>query len=318
MSLVRFKRGDRILIERQSASDIFLVLKGAIAITWQHDSRHQVLVALLAPGETFGDSSSSMPEMAHGLNGYAFANSLVARIDSARMVEILLGVELRAFKAATEMTVGWSAKALMRYIKMFHMSPRERLVVALIEIGSKFGVRDSRGADPESADDAEGPGRSAGRVAAEDQRILGRAGAIGRGDQPRTPADPGAGQAGSADWQSRAPSPNVTASAFRGQIAQRVRAFQTRTDASMKMLLRIAVAIVVVIVIGFAGLHAFGQRQLQAKEEPRDQSVHHPDLDNRADLLGVEQGFMRGATNFNDPGYRDLPNPAQMQISPAP
>lgn len=144
MSLVRFKRGDRIPMERPSAADIFLVLKGAIAITW-HDSRHQVLVALLAPGETFGDSSSSMPEMAHGLNGYAFANSLVARIGSARMVEILLGVELRAFKAATEMTVGWSAKALMRYIKMFHMSPRERLVVALIEIGSKFGVRDSRG-----------------------------------------------------------------------------------------------------------------------------------------------------------------------------
>ena len=144
ISLVRFKRGDRILVERPSASDIFLVLKGAIAIKWQHDSRHQVLVALLAPGEIFGDWSS-MPEMADGLNGCAFANSLVARIDSARLVEILLGVELQAFRAATEMTVGWSAKALMRYIKMFHMSPRERLVVALIEIGSKFGVRDSRG-----------------------------------------------------------------------------------------------------------------------------------------------------------------------------
>src|ERR1700724_3687418 len=65
ISLVRFKRGDRILVERPSAADIFLVLKGAIAITWQHDSRHQVLVALLAPGEIFGDSSS-MPEMAHG------------------------------------------------------------------------------------------------------------------------------------------------------------------------------------------------------------------------------------------------------------
>jgi CRP-like cAMP-binding protein len=144
MSLVRFKRGDRILVERPSASDIFLVLKGAIAITWQHDSRHQVLVALLAPGEIFGDWSS-MPEMADGLNGYAFANSLVARIEAARLVEILIGVELQAFRAATEMTVGWSAKALMRYIKMFHMSPRERLVIALIEIGSKFGVRDSRG-----------------------------------------------------------------------------------------------------------------------------------------------------------------------------
>ena len=86
----------------------------------------------------------------------------------------------------------------------------------------------------------------------------------------------------------------------------------------MKMLLRIVVAVGVVIAIGFAGFYVFGQRQLQANEEPRDQSVHHADLDNRADLLGVELGFMRGVTNFNDPGYRDLPNPAQMQIVPAP
>jgi CRP/FNR family transcriptional regulator len=144
MSLRRFKRGERILVEPHASADVFLVLKGAIAITWQHDRRHQVLVALLGPGEIFGDSSS-LPEMAQGLNGYAFANSLVARIDSTRLVDILLGVELRAFKTATEMTVGWSAKALMRYIKMFHMPPRERLVIALLEIGAKFGVRDSRG-----------------------------------------------------------------------------------------------------------------------------------------------------------------------------
>jgi CRP-like cAMP-binding protein len=144
MSPVRFKRGARILVEYQSPADIFLVLKGAIAITWQHDSRHQVLVALLAPGEIFGVSLLP-PKMAQGLNGYAFATSLVAKIDSTRLVDILLGVELRAFKSATEMTVGWSAEALMRYIKMFRMSPRERLVIALIEMGGKFGVRDSRG-----------------------------------------------------------------------------------------------------------------------------------------------------------------------------
>jgi len=144
MSAVRLKRGDRILVDSQSAADVFLVLKGAIAITWQHDSRHQVLVTLLAPGETFG-VSSLLPEIAQGLKGYAFANSVVATIDSTRLVEILLGVELVAFKSAMEMTVGWSSKTLMRYIRMFHLSPRDQLVIALIEIGAKFGVRDSRG-----------------------------------------------------------------------------------------------------------------------------------------------------------------------------
>ncbi len=45
-----------------------------------------------------------------------------------------------------------------------------------------------------------------------------------------------------------------------------------------------------------------------------DRIEHHNDLDNRADLLGVEQDILRGATNFTDPGYRDMPNAAQMQL----
>ncbi len=141
---MRFNRGDRILVGLQSPTDVFLVLKGAIAVTWHHDSRHQVLVALLAPGEIFC-VSALLPEMAQGLKGYAFTNSLVATINSTRLVDILLGVELGAFKSAMEMTVGWSAETLMRYIRMFHLAPRDRLVIALIEMGAKFGVRDSRG-----------------------------------------------------------------------------------------------------------------------------------------------------------------------------
>ena len=144
MSLVRFKRGDRILADGQPLTDIFLVLKGAIAITWQRDNRHQVLVTLLAAGEIFG-VSSLLPEMAQGLKGYAFTNSLVATIDSTRLLDIVLGVQLAAFKSVVEMTVGWSAETLMRYIRMFHLPPRDRLVIALIEMGAKFGVRDSRG-----------------------------------------------------------------------------------------------------------------------------------------------------------------------------
>jgi len=79
-----------------------------------------------------------------------------------------------------------------------------------------------------------------------------------------------------------------------------------------------------------AGRYAYGE-QIQAMAQPQerelykhheqyqsplheDESTHQTDLDNRADMLGVEQDFFRGATNFTDPGYRDLPNAAQMQL----
>ncbi len=87
----------------------------------------------------------------------------------------------------------------------------------------------------------------------------------------------------------------------------------------MKVLLRITVAICAVAAIALAGQYVFGPKPLEANEEQRQQSVHYPDLDNRADLLGVQLGFVRGgATNFIDPGYRDFPNAAQMQFQPTP
>ncbi len=145
MSLARLNRGSRVLGDRESRTDILLVLRGAIAIIWQRDSGHQVLVTLLAPGEMFGVSSSFLPELAKGLRGYAFTNCLVATIDSRELLDILLGVDLEACKSATEMTMGWSSNTLMRYIRMVHLLPRDRLVIALIEMAAKFGVRDSRG-----------------------------------------------------------------------------------------------------------------------------------------------------------------------------
>ncbi len=97
------------------------------------------------------------------------------------------------------------------------------------------------------------------------------------------------------------------------------------------MRLRVVVALCAVIALELAGHYAYGQMRMQAtaqrqQREPydhndesqsplhEDRSVHHRDLDNRADILGVEQDILRGATNFTDPGYRDLPNPAQMQF----
>ena len=145
MSLTRFKRGSRVLADPRSANDVLLVLSGAIAVTWHQDKTNQVLVTLLAPGEMFGVSSSLPPELAQGLRGYAFINSVIATIDSKKLLDILLGVELAAFKAATEITMGWSFNTLLRYVRMFRLLPRDRLVIALLEMGAKFGVRDSRG-----------------------------------------------------------------------------------------------------------------------------------------------------------------------------
>ena len=97
------------------------------------------------------------------------------------------------------------------------------------------------------------------------------------------------------------------------------------------MLRRVLLALGALFVLASAGHYAYGEMQTQALAQPQerelykhheeyqsplheDESTHQKDLDNRADLLGVEQDFFRGATNFTDPGYRDLPNAPQMQL----
>jgi len=97
------------------------------------------------------------------------------------------------------------------------------------------------------------------------------------------------------------------------------------------LLLRVILALGAVVALASVGHYAYGEMQTQALAQPQDrelykqhetyqsslhedESTHQSDLDNRADMLGVEQDFFRGATNFTDPGYRDLPNAPQMQL----
>jgi hypothetical protein len=106
---------------------------------------------------------------------------------------------------------------------------------------------------------------------------------------------------------------------------------------------RVILALSVLVALASVGHYAYGEMQTQASAQPQgeiqtqalaqpqqrdlykyheayksslqeDESVHGQDLDNRADMLGVQQDLFRGATNFTDPGYRDLPNAPQMQL----
>ena len=96
-------------------------------------------------------------------------------------------------------------------------------------------------------------------------------------------------------------------------------------------LFRIIFALGGLIALASVGHYAYGEMQTEALAQPQsremykyhetyqsslheNESTHQADLDNRADMLGVEQDIFRGATNFTDPGYRDLPNAPQMQL----
>lgn len=146
MSLVRFPRGHRVLLHKDERKDVFLLLRGVVAVVSQNGGHGhpRVLVSLLAPGEVFG-TAALLPDVAQSLKCFAFIDCLIATIDSTELFDILLKVRPTEFKAVMEMTAGWFGTALMRYVKRVRLPLSERLVAALVELGSKFGVQDSRG-----------------------------------------------------------------------------------------------------------------------------------------------------------------------------
>jgi CRP-like cAMP-binding protein len=61
------------------------------------------------------------------------------------MVEGIVGIPLREFNEALNLTIGRWWKLLERHSNFLSQTVRERIAIALLDLGRKFGVRDDRG-----------------------------------------------------------------------------------------------------------------------------------------------------------------------------
>ena len=106
--------------------------------------KESVLVGLVGAGEVFGASSLLRDEV-RPFRCDAFNDCVVAAIAPDIFVETLLGVPLDNLSRVLELTVGRWWSMLIRYANFVGLGLRERLAGALLEVATKFGVRDSRG-----------------------------------------------------------------------------------------------------------------------------------------------------------------------------
>jgi CRP/FNR family cyclic AMP-dependent transcriptional regulator len=140
---LRVRRGETIFHEGESSSRVYLLLSGAAKLTFLKNSE-RVLVGLVGPGEVFG-VSSLLPETTRPFRCDAFSDCTVAAIAPSAFVDIVLGVPLDTLSRVLDVTVGRWWAMLIRYANFQGLGLRERLAGALLELGGKFGVRDSRG-----------------------------------------------------------------------------------------------------------------------------------------------------------------------------
>ena len=140
---LRVKRRQTIFYEGEASNRVFVLLSGVAKLSYV--SREEpVLVGLVGPGEIFG-VSSLLSATTRPFRCDAFSDCTLGASRPETFVGLMLGVPMERFSRTLDVTVGRWWMMLQRYTNFVGLSVRERLAGALLELGTKFGVEDSRG-----------------------------------------------------------------------------------------------------------------------------------------------------------------------------
>ena len=140
---LKVKRRETIFYEGEASNRVFVLLSGVAKLSYVTHAE-PVLVGLVGPGEIFG-VSSLLPSATRPFRCDAFSDCMLGAGRPETFVGLMLGVPMERFSRTLEVTVGRWWTMLQRYTNFVGLSVRERLAGALLELGLKFGVEDSRG-----------------------------------------------------------------------------------------------------------------------------------------------------------------------------
>ncbi len=130
-------------MEGEASSRVYVLLSGVAKLCYVNRDQ-RVLVGLVGPGEIFG-LSSLLPATTRPFRCEAFSDCVVAVIKPDIFVDTVLGVPAERLGVVLDATVGRWWAMVVRYADFVGLGLRERLAGALLELSTKFGVRDSRG-----------------------------------------------------------------------------------------------------------------------------------------------------------------------------
>jgi CRP-like cAMP-binding protein len=126
-----------------TSSEVFLLLSGAARLLCVGVKRGRIIMTLVPPGVI-----PQPPLLAHfdcGFRYEALRHSRVARVSRNSFIEILVGWRVPNFDAVASLLFGGLDKLLVRYPGFTGLDLRSRVAHALLELGSSFGARNTRG-----------------------------------------------------------------------------------------------------------------------------------------------------------------------------
>ncbi len=146
-TLVNYNKGSTVFRQGSPADVLFYVFTGLVKVYCPRPNGARILVKLAGPGDLVGyvDYLDSRGRRTQVFEAEALTKSSVALFTREHVLKLLEALERTTLLQVIErLNTAWSSMAQW-FGTFLSMSFKERLELVLKELGTKFGVRDSRG-----------------------------------------------------------------------------------------------------------------------------------------------------------------------------
>ncbi len=144
MRIRQFSRHSIVYKEGESDDAVYFLLSGIARLVCLNRKGERNLLEVLEPGDVI-EIPSLLPDIHNKLTCEAFTDCQIGLISPTALVEGVVGIPFRDFSEALNLTVGRWWALLERHSNFLSQTVREKIMLALLDLGRKFGQRDDHG-----------------------------------------------------------------------------------------------------------------------------------------------------------------------------
>ena len=144
MRIRQFSKRSIVYKEGESDDAVYVVISGIARLTCLNRKRERNLLEVLGPGDVI-EIPSLLPDIHHKLTCETFTDCQIGLIGPTALVEGIVGIPFREFNEALNLTMGRWWTLLERHSNFLRQTVREKIMLALFDLGRKFGQRDEFG-----------------------------------------------------------------------------------------------------------------------------------------------------------------------------
>src|SRR5277367_1436592 len=144
MRIRQFSKRSVIYKEGESDDAVYILVSGIARLVCLNRKGERNLLEVLGPGDVI-QIPSLLPDIHHKLTCEAFTDCQIGLISPTALVEGVVDIPFRDFSEALNLTVGRWWTLLERHSNFLRQTVREKIMLALLDLGRKFGQRDDLG-----------------------------------------------------------------------------------------------------------------------------------------------------------------------------